>query len=136
MNLSGDAAENCPVRKNLDIADEISSVGAILVMLALAALSRAPVAETEAPTVSATHAQQHPQISAEALRLRDGKPLRINRANENDLVLLPGVGPAKAKAIVAYRKNHGAFRNANDLTRVSGLGVRSVAKLHDLIVFE
>ena len=37
---------------------------------------------------------------------------------------LKGVGMAKADAIVAYRKKHGAFSSVEDLLRVQGIGPR------------
>ena len=37
---------------------------------------------------------------------------------------LKGVGKAKADAIVAYRKKHGAFASVEDLLRVQGIGPR------------
>ena len=39
---------------------------------------------------------------------------------------LKGVGLAKAKAIVDYRKKHGPFRSADDLSLVKGIGERTV----------
>jgi len=39
---------------------------------------------------------------------------------------LKGVGLSKAKAIVEYRKKHGPFRSADDLSLVKGIGERTV----------
>lgn len=39
---------------------------------------------------------------------------------------LKGVGLSKAKAIVDYRKKHGPFRSADDLSLVKGIGERTV----------
>ncbi len=41
---------------------------------------------------------------------------------------LNGIGLAKAKAIVEYRKKHGPFRSAEDLSLVKGIGERTVEK--------
>ncbi|MGB0238603.1 MAG: ComEA family DNA-binding protein [Cycloclasticus sp.] len=41
---------------------------------------------------------------------------------------LKGVGPAKAGAIVLYRKQHGAFKNLKELTKVKGIGATTVDK--------
>ena len=51
-----------------------------------------------------------------------------------DRVLL-NVGPAKAEAIVDYRKEHGAFRSAEELAMVKGIGLKTVEKNRDRIVF-
>lgn len=50
-----------------------------------------------------------------------------------DRVLL-NVGPSKAEAIVAYRKAHGAFRSAEQLAEVKGIGLAIVEKNRDRIV--
>ena len=39
---------------------------------------------------------------------------------------LKGVGRSKARAIVEYRKKHGPFRSADDLSLVKGIGERTV----------
>ena len=50
-----------------------------------------------------------------------------------DRVLL-NVGPAKAEAIVDYRKEHGAFRSAEELAMVKGIGLKTVEKNRDRII--
>ena len=53
-----------------------------------------------------------------------------NTATVASLRRLPGIGPAKASAIVAYRGAHPApFRTAEDLTHVSGIGPGTVARI-------
>lgn len=54
-------------------------------------------------------------------------PVNINTANAETISAeLKGVGLAKAKAIVEYRKKHGPFRSADDLSLVKGIGERTV----------
>ncbi|MFD0739377.1 ComEA family DNA-binding protein [Lysobacter koreensis] len=50
-----------------------------------------------------------------------------------DRVLL-NVGPSKAEAIVAYRKANGAFRSAEQLALVKGIGLKTIEKNRDRIV--
>ncbi len=50
-----------------------------------------------------------------------------------DRVLL-NVGPSKAEAIVAYRKANGAFRSAEQLASVKGIGLATIEKNRDRIV--
>lgn len=51
----------------------------------------------------------------------------INSANAETISAeLKGVGLSKAKAIVDYRKKHGPFRTADDLSLVKGIGERTV----------
>jgi competence protein ComEA len=49
-----------------------------------------------------------------------------------DQVLL-NVGPAKAEAIVAYRKAHGSFKSLEQLALVKGIGLKTVEKNRDRI---
>jgi competence protein ComEA len=46
---------------------------------------------------------------------------------------LNGVGDAKAEAIVAYRKEHGPFKSADQLAEVKGIGLKTVEKNRDRI---
>ncbi|CAG9227249.1 ComEA family DNA-binding protein [Burkholderia vietnamiensis] len=51
----------------------------------------------------------------------------VNTANENALVGIRGIGPARAKAILDERSAHGPFKSADDLaSRVKGMGGHTV----------
>jgi competence protein ComEA len=51
----------------------------------------------------------------------------------DELDELPGVGPATAAAIVAYRHDHGPFRRVDDLAQVRGIGPAKLAQLRPLV---
>ena len=54
-------------------------------------------------------------------------PVNVNTADAETISAeLKGIGLAKAKAIVEYRKKHGPFRSADDLSLVKGIGDRTV----------
>ena len=54
-------------------------------------------------------------------------PVNVNTADAETISAeLKGVGLAKAQAIVDYRKKHGPFRSADDLSLVKGIGERTV----------
>lgn len=56
-------------------------------------------------------------------------PVNINTASAETLAsALDGVGLSKAEAIVAYRKQHGSFKNPAELSNVKGIGSSTVAK--------
>lgn len=48
--------------------------------------------------------------------------------------VLVNIGPAKAEAIVAYRKANGAFRSVEQLALVKGVGLKTIEKNRDRIV--
>ncbi len=51
--------------------------------------------------------------------LLEGEVIDLNTAAPEDLERLPGIGPAKAEAIAAYRAEHGPFQSVDQLTEVS-----------------
>jgi competence protein ComEA len=59
--------------------------------------------------------------------------VNINRAEAWLLEALPGIGEARARAIIEYRERHGPFRDINELVRVEGLGEAALEKIRDLI---
>ncbi len=44
--------------------------------------------------------------------------VRVNLANEQELLELPGVGPAEAAAIVRFRSAHGPVKDADQLATI------------------
>ena len=55
--------------------------------------------------------------------------VNINTATKDELVALPGIGPAKAQAILDYRKAHGPFKTVEELKDVKGIGAKRFEKL-------
>ncbi len=45
----------------------------------------------------------------------------INSASVQDLLSIKGIGPAKAEAVMAYRKEH-CFKNIEEIVNVKGFG--------------
>ena len=59
-------------------------------------------------------------------------PINVNIATQSELESIKGIGPSKAKTIIAERLDGGHFQDANDLQkRVRGIGMRSVEKMVD-----
>jgi competence protein ComEA len=81
----------------------------------LPCLSRTPRAEPRGATPSAA-------------------PIDLNSASAADLETLPGIGPAKAQQIIAWRERHGRFRRVVDLRRLRGFGRKTVLRLKPHLV--
>ena len=59
--------------------------------------------------------------------------VNINTADSAELTALSGIGTAKARAIVAYREEHGAFGSVDGLLNVNGIGKATLEKLREFI---
>ncbi len=62
--------------------------------------------------------------------------VNLNTADEELLCTLSGIGEARAKDIIAYRKEHGAFRTVEEIMNVSGIKEATFEKIKDKIVAE
>jgi competence ComEA-like helix-hairpin-helix protein len=51
-----------------------------------------------------------------------GLPVDLNTADSPTLQLVPGIGPSRAGAIIAWREEHGPFESVEDLLEVPGIG--------------
>ncbi len=66
---------------------------------------------------------------------QDVAPIDVNAANAELLTELPGIGEVKASAIVENREANGPYENAEDLSRVSGIGTATVDGLREQVEF-
>lgn len=60
-------------------------------------------------------------------------PLNINSASQSDLEKLPGVGPTRAAAIIAYREANGPYNHVEDIQNVPGIGATTFEHLKAMI---
>ncbi|NLZ93553.1 MAG: ComEA family DNA-binding protein [Firmicutes bacterium] len=59
--------------------------------------------------------------------------VNVNTATAAEFEQLPGIGPAKAAAIISYREENGPFQSVDDLTRVPGIGPGTLATMKDYL---
>jgi competence protein ComEA len=55
--------------------------------------------------------------------------VNINTADEAALVKIKGIGPKKAAAIIAYRKEKGNFKSIEEIRKVKGIGPKIFEKI-------
>jgi len=63
-------------------------------------------------------------------------PLNLNTATQEALESLPGIGPSKARDIIAYRDEMGAFQTVDDLLNVPGIGPTTLDSIREYLIIE
>ena len=120
--------------KSFDDLMEIQGVTKMTLVMALDHVEIGP-----APAAAPEPAAPAPAAPAAPARGAGGdappaKKLDLNTASFPQLLMLPEMTPGAAKAIVDYRKKHGAYRSLDDLGAVPGLDKRIVLQLIDQVV--
>ncbi len=72
----------------------------------------------------------------ERCRYLMGMPINVNRAAEEELELLPGIGPRLARRIVQVRESIGLFSSPEEFLRVPGIGGKLVERVEGRICFD
>ncbi|MCW5201907.1 helix-hairpin-helix domain-containing protein, partial [Desulfobulbus sp. US4] len=62
-------------------------------------------------------------------------PLPINRADQEELIQLPGIGLKLSARIISFREGQGAITGPEDLRRIHGIGPKMTARLTPLLCF-
>jgi competence protein ComEA len=64
---------------------------------------------------------------------KSNSKININTASQEELMTLPGIGEAKAKSIVDYRKTHNGFQSIEDIKNIVGIKDSVFQKIKDFI---
>ena len=62
-----------------------------------------------------------------------GKKINLNKADEDNLQEIPGIGPSMAQKIILYRNENGDFKSIEDLKNVSGIGDKKFDSMKEYI---
>lgn len=114
-----------PATPPLPVASVAASAGA----------SASGVASVTLPAPAASASASSREVPVVPGILPDGRVV-LNAASEEDLRKLPGVGPSRAKAILALRERRGKFRSISELLRVKGIGRKTLARLAPKLVLD
>lgn len=104
-----------------------NSLRALAVALIVGVSANAWCAPEAAPKTPATKSSTQPANQ------KLGGVVNINTADAEALTELDGIGPAKASAIIDYRKQHGPFKSIEQLADVKGIGDAFIEKNRDRI---
>lgn len=81
-------------------------------------------------SAEAVTAAQEDRPGADASAMAERGSIDINTAPVEVLLTLPGIGEARAKAIIAYRERH-PFKSIDELMQIDGIGKKIFEKLKD-----
>jgi competence protein ComEA len=62
-----------------------------------------------------------------------GAQIDLNTADQAALEAIPGIGPVKAQAILAYREEIGTFTSVEQLLEVDGIGPATLESVHSYV---
>lgn len=79
-----------------------------------------PAATDQAAQPAAAAQPAETNAAAPAAAASEQVKVDLNKATVKELTKVKGISPAKAKAIVAYRKKNGDFKSVDDLKNVKG----------------
>ncbi len=76
-------------------------------------------------------------LAIHSMAFAQSNRININTANAEQMAeVMVGIGPSKAKAIVEYRQEFGAFEDVEELINVRGIGLRTVDQNRDRLSLE
>lgn len=124
------------------VFEAIQAVGGMLPEAAVGYVNQAQLLtdgqQVYIPTKEEAERGQLPVKSKDGMALEgeEADKVNLNTADETALGNLSGIGPSKAKAIIAYREENGDFSSVEELMNVPGIKEGTFTKIKDNIVAE
>ncbi|TKB26179.1 helix-hairpin-helix domain-containing protein [Desulfopila sp. IMCC35006] len=109
-------------------------VAIITCTFALAFLSGNTYAVSAANEAAAPVSNTAKSKTATGAKQQIAHDVNINTADKKLLTQLPGIGPVTADAILKYRDTNGEFKSIDELTKIKGIGNKTLAKLKPYLV--
>lgn len=66
-------------------------------------------------------------------KVRENVRISINSGTLEELDRIPGIGPVTAQNIIDFREANGFFQNVEELTKVKGIGEKTLEKIREYI---
>lgn len=114
----------------------VSAAAWVTAIIAVASLAEAPpvLAPDAVEFNSATYQAVRPappsaRVAQQIADVRDGGRVNVNAADAQTLQLLPGVGPVVSARVIADREANGPYPTLEAMTRVSGIGPRTIERI-------
>ncbi|HWV56920.1 MAG TPA: ComEA family DNA-binding protein [Longimicrobiales bacterium] len=125
--IVADRAANGPYRAVSDLT-RVTGIGAATVARLAQHLA---LPESAAPATGALSgfSASRPRAAAPQGKGSGGDLVDINTASAEELQRLPGIGPAIAGRIIAFRDTAGPFRSPAELERVPGIGPATLQRI-------
>ena len=98
--------------------------------------NKKPSASTTKVNETTTVKTEVVQTTAPATTEKSNELVNINLASFDELMTLEGIGETKAKAIINYRIENGAFLSVDELLEVDGIGEKTLEKLRPYITVD
>lgn len=82
--------------------------------------------------------KRHEKVNREVDFAEEMIPAKVNlnTASLEELETLPGIGPVIAKRIIEYRETQGRFQSIEDITKMKGIGQKTVEKIKEMITVD
>jgi len=132
MAPEADAAEQVPETTDTPVEDEPAEKD-------LTTAEEAPLADSAESERAVGENGNHDHYAAPSTTLGfapvsgTSALININTADLDTLISLPGIGPALARRIIAYRNAHGPFASVQALVDIPGIGTRNIEEFAHLV---
>lgn len=136
VRAAGGATESADLER-INLAQTVLDTEQVVVPRRVASRPRVTVAPRHAPrrpvTTTSTPVESPSSPTEPGTPPSTQATVNLNTATVDQLDMLPGIGPATAKAIVAHRSRKGPFSRLDDLLAIDGIGPKKLDGIRDLV---